>query len=176
MFEEIAIIGRGGQGAVTAAKLVALAAMFEGYYSQAMPQFGPERRGAVVKAFLRISDKPIRRHSIVRKPTTVVLFDPKIGVGYDGVISGVVNFNGVSNIDLDIRELWAVNATLIAERNGLVSAGWSVLSTPMSGAIVKALEISLSSLEEAVKSEISVKTDANLRAAVEAYNTAELVG
>ena len=56
---EIRFHGRGGQGAVTSAELAALAAIEEGKYAQAFPSFGPERRGAPVMAFVRISDKPI---------------------------------------------------------------------------------------------------------------------
>ncbi len=61
MLLEISIHCRGGQGGVTAARILAATAMFQGYYSQSMPQFGPERRGAEVKAFLRISDREVRR-------------------------------------------------------------------------------------------------------------------
>ena len=57
---EVRFHGRGGQGAVTSAELMALAAIAEGKFAQAFPSFGPERRGAPVQAFLRISDQPIR--------------------------------------------------------------------------------------------------------------------
>jgi pyruvate ferredoxin oxidoreductase gamma subunit len=169
MLEEITIYGRGGQGGVTAARLVALAAMIEGYYSQAMPQFGPERRGAVVQAFLRISDRPIRRHSMIRKPTMIVLFDSKISpeIGLmSAVKTAVVNTtNSVKIAD----KTWIVDATEIAEKLGLVSAGWTVVSTPMSGAMSKALGISFTSLEEAIKEEVEFKLEANISAAKKAY-------
>ena len=57
---EVRIHGRGGQGAVTSAELLALAAIDEGRYAQAFPSFGPERRGAPVTAFLRVDDQAIR--------------------------------------------------------------------------------------------------------------------
>lgn len=57
---EITIYSIGGQGGVTAAKLLALSALYDGKYSQAIPQFGPERRGALVTSYVRISDKVIR--------------------------------------------------------------------------------------------------------------------
>ncbi len=57
---EVRFHGRGGQGAVTSAELIAQAAIKQGMYAQAFPSFGPERRGAPVQAFLRVSDKPIR--------------------------------------------------------------------------------------------------------------------
>ena len=74
---EIRWHGRGGQGAVTSAELTALAAMREGKYAQAFPSFGPERRGAPVLAFNRISqDTPIRIRSGVVKPDIVIVLDP----------------------------------------------------------------------------------------------------
>ena len=65
---EVRFHGRGGQGAVTSAELVAQAAINEGLYAQAFPNFGPERRGAPVLAFLRVSDKQIRIRSKVYQP------------------------------------------------------------------------------------------------------------
>lgn len=72
---EIRFHGRGGQGAVTSAELVALAAISLGKYAQSMPSFGPERRGAPVQAFLRVSDKPIRVRAEVTKPDIIVILD-----------------------------------------------------------------------------------------------------
>lgn len=72
---EIAIHGRGGQGAVTAAELLASAAFCEGKYSQAFPFFGSERRGAPVAAFVRIDDKPILLHSGIADPDFVIIQD-----------------------------------------------------------------------------------------------------
>ncbi len=65
---EIRIHGRGGQGNVVAAYLLATAAFEEGRYVQAFPNFGAERRGAPVTAFVRIADRPIRRRCQVREP------------------------------------------------------------------------------------------------------------
>ena len=75
---EIRVHGRGGQGAVTSTELIALAAINEGKYAQAFPSFGPERRGAPVMAFARISDKPIRTREKVYTPDVVVVLDPTI--------------------------------------------------------------------------------------------------
>ena len=63
MLVELRFHGRGGQGAVTAANILASAAVLEGLYAQAFPYFGAERRGAPVEAYARISDRPIERHS-----------------------------------------------------------------------------------------------------------------
>ena len=74
---EIRWHGRGGQGAVTSAELLALAAIEEGKYAQAMPSFGPERRGAPVLAFNRIDAKnPIRKRAAVNNPDIVIVLDP----------------------------------------------------------------------------------------------------
>lgn len=72
---EIRFHGRGGQGAVTSAELVALAAIELGKYAQSMPSFGPERRGAPVQAFLRVSDEPVRVRAEVTSPDIVVVLD-----------------------------------------------------------------------------------------------------
>ena len=74
---EIRWHGRGGQGAVTSAELVAQAAIIEGRFGQAFPSFGPERRGAPVQAFVRVSsNQPIRNRAEITQPDVVVVLDP----------------------------------------------------------------------------------------------------
>jgi 2-oxoacid:acceptor oxidoreductase gamma subunit (pyruvate/2-ketoisovalerate family) len=75
---EIRFHGRGGQGAVTAAELLALAAIGEGRYAQAFPSFGPERRGAPVMAFCRISDQPIKIRANIYEPDFVLVLDASL--------------------------------------------------------------------------------------------------
>jgi pyruvate ferredoxin oxidoreductase gamma subunit len=75
---EIRFHGRGGQGAVTSAELMAQTAIGMGKYAQAFPSFGPERRGAPVTAFLRISQQPIRIREKVYEPNVVVVLDPTV--------------------------------------------------------------------------------------------------
>ncbi|UQZ91020.1 pyruvate synthase [Deltaproteobacteria bacterium Smac51] len=75
---EIRFHGRGGQGAVTSAELMAQTAIGSGKYAQAFPSFGPERRGAPVTAFLRISETPIRIREKVYSPNVVVVLDPSV--------------------------------------------------------------------------------------------------
>jgi len=72
---EIRFHGRGGQGAVSAAALLSLAAFTDGFEAQAFPKFGSERRGAPVEAYVRISTSPIRRHNQVYKPHAVIIQD-----------------------------------------------------------------------------------------------------
>lgn len=91
---EIRWHARAGQGAVTAAKLVADTALLAGSYIQAMPEYGPERTGAPLKAYTRLSDEPIEMHNNITKPDIVIVLDDTLldsidvmeGIHEDGVI------------------------------------------------------------------------------------------
>jgi pyruvate ferredoxin oxidoreductase gamma subunit len=72
---EIRVHGRGGQGVVTAAELLSVAAFLDGHEAQAFPSFGSERMGAPVMAFCRIADEPIRLREPVTKPDAVIVVD-----------------------------------------------------------------------------------------------------
>jgi pyruvate ferredoxin oxidoreductase gamma subunit len=69
---------RAGQGAKTAAQLLAEAALSAGKSAQAFPEYGPERRGAPMRAYTRVDDKPIRRHDAVTQPDVVVVIEPSL--------------------------------------------------------------------------------------------------
>lgn len=73
--KEIRIHGRGGQGTVTAAELLAMAVFYDGKYSQAFPHYGVERRGAPIESYVRIDDKPIRLRSQVYSPDYLIIMD-----------------------------------------------------------------------------------------------------
>ena len=75
---EIRWHGRGGQGAKTAATLVAMVALEEGKYSQGFPEYGPERMGAPIRAFNRISLEPVRMSTAVRSPSIVIVLDDSL--------------------------------------------------------------------------------------------------
>jgi pyruvate ferredoxin oxidoreductase gamma subunit len=75
---QVRIHGRGGQGAVTAAEMLSVAAFDEGRHAQAFPSFGSERNGAPVVAFCRIDDRPIRSHDPVTEPDAVIVQDPTL--------------------------------------------------------------------------------------------------
>ena len=75
---EIRWHGRGGQGAVTASEIVAAAAILEGRYALAFPEFGAERRGAPVRAYTRISDEPVIPRTPITRPHIVVVLDPSL--------------------------------------------------------------------------------------------------
>ena len=91
---KVRIHGRGGQGAVTAAEMLSVAAFNEGRHAQAFPTFGSERTGAPVVAFCRISDKPIRIHEPIDVPDALIVQDPTLlhqvrvfeGVGVDAYV------------------------------------------------------------------------------------------
>ncbi len=86
---QIRIHGRGGQGVVTAAELLSVAAFLEGQHSQAFPSFGSERMGAPVMAFCRIDDKEIRLREPVMHPDALIIQDP-------GLLHQVNLFEGLS--------------------------------------------------------------------------------
>jgi pyruvate ferredoxin oxidoreductase gamma subunit len=77
-FYELEFIGRGGQGAKTAAELVAKIVLSKGKFIQCFPDYGPERKGAPVRAFTRISDKEIRGCSSEANPNVIILIDPTL--------------------------------------------------------------------------------------------------
>ena len=103
--------GRGGQGVVTAAELLALAAFHEGLQAQAFPSFGSERMGAPVAAFCRIDDAPIRRREPIMTPDAVVVQDPTLlhhvevfgGLSRDGYV--LIN-SGRTITELGLAELY----------------------------------------------------------------------
>jgi pyruvate ferredoxin oxidoreductase gamma subunit len=84
---EIRIHGRGGQGAVTAAELIAVSAFFDGKISQAFPYFGVERMGAPVEAYVRISEKKINLREQVYNPDYIIIQDPTL-IGVVDVFRG----------------------------------------------------------------------------------------
>ena len=85
---EIRIHGRGGQGVVTAAELLSIAAFREGRHAQAFPSFGSERTGAPVLAFCRIDDKPIRSREPIARPDALIIQDPTLLL-MEGIFTGL---------------------------------------------------------------------------------------
>jgi len=75
---EVRIHGRGGQGVVTAAELLSVAAFLEGRHAQAFPSFGSERTGAPVVSFCRIDERPIRTHEPIVAPDALIVVDPTL--------------------------------------------------------------------------------------------------
>ena len=141
---EIRFHGRGGQGAVTSAELLALAAIEEGMYAQAFPSFGPERRGAPVLAFCRISDQPIRIRANIYEPDIVVVLDASL-LKIVNVAAGLKTNGLLVTTSSDSSE--KVREDLkIKNRIGLVDAvkiarevlGLPITNTTMLGSLIKA--------------------------------------
>jgi 2-oxoacid:acceptor oxidoreductase gamma subunit (pyruvate/2-ketoisovalerate family) len=141
---EIRLHGRGGQGAVTSAELLATAAIAQGKYAQAFPSFGPERRGAPVTAFIRIADRPIRIRHMIYQPDLVLVLDPSIlrmidvtaGLKEDGTLVTNTRYDGAAlKKTLGItHRLAVVNATQIA----LEVLGLPITNTTMLGSLLSA--------------------------------------
>ncbi len=172
---EIRFHGRGGQGAVTSVELFAISAIEEGKYAQGFPSFGPERRGAPVMAFLRISDKPIKIRSKIYKPDAVVILDPSlvdVANPTDGLKKGgIVIINTSKGID-ELREKFEgykvamVDAYKIAKEE----MGVNIVNTTMLGALIKATDaIKLKSIEEPIKERFGRIADKNINSLKRAY-------
>lgn len=141
---EIRWHGRGGQGAVTSVELLALAAIEEGKYAQGFPAFGPERRGAPVIAYNRVSEKPIKIRSGIYQPDVVVVLDPSLMALVnvtDGLKPGGLLIVNTVKTEKNIRDmlkytgkLATVDATHIAREE----LGLPIANTTMLGAILKA--------------------------------------
>ncbi len=150
--------GRGGQGVVTANQLLGSAALKEGKYIQAFPEFGPERTGAPVKAFLRISDKVINIYSQVQHPDVAIVIDPTLlslinpveKLKEDGTL--IVNSNKTpkeirDELNFHHGKLAIVNASEIA----LSILKRMFYNTPMLGAVVAVTNVvKLSNIEDVV--------------------------
>ena len=109
---EVRVHGRGGQGVVTAAELLSMAAFDQGLHSQALPSFGSERTGAPVMASCRISDLPIRSHDPVSRPNVVVIQDPTLLRNPDVVAGLTEDGTVVVNTRRDPAELVALGVEL----------------------------------------------------------------
>ena len=176
----IRLHGRGGQGAVTSAELVAQAAIAEGKYAQAFPSFGPERRGAPVLSFVRISDKPIRIRAEVTQPDIVVVLDPSLlrivkvtaGLKPNGMV--VVNAKSVESVPAEIREKYRV-AFIDANRIAKETLGAPIVNTTMLGALVKTSGIiKLESVAEPLKHRFGKVAEKNLAAMKRAFDETEV--
>ena len=142
---EVRFHGRGGQGAVTSAELVAQAAIAEGRFAQAFPSFGPERRGAPVIAYLRVSDTQIRDRTAIRTPNVVIVLDPSLP-GIVKVDSGLEEGGTVvlnsSHSPERIREEFGITARLaVVNANHIAreEIGRVITNTTMLGAFVSAM-------------------------------------
>ncbi|MFA5146988.1 MAG: 2-oxoacid:acceptor oxidoreductase family protein [Candidatus Omnitrophota bacterium] len=183
---EIRWHGRGGQGAKTAALLLADAALTSGKYIQAFPEYGPERMGAPVTSFNRLSSKPIVLHSGVLSPDVVVVLDPTLTEAVDvteGMPAGgvlLINTDKAPSLIKDELKVpggikvFTVDASTISKE----TIGRDIPNTPMLGALIKAtglldfkemLEDTKKKLQKKFKSKPEV-IEGNLKAIERAYN------
>jgi 2-oxoacid:acceptor oxidoreductase gamma subunit (pyruvate/2-ketoisovalerate family) len=178
---EIRFHGRGGQGTVVASKVLADAVAKEGSYVQAYPEFGVERRGAPVFAFIRIDPSPIYDKSRVYRPDHVVVLDPTLVEAID-VTEGLKE-GGWIIINSDKKpeafrfpskfRVATVNATEIAIRNKLGNLAAPIVNTAIVGAVTRILGLAkFDSLDKAIREGVPIKPEENARAAKEAYEAA----
>ncbi len=174
---EIRWHGRGGQGAVTSAELLAQAAINEGKYAQAFPSFGPERRGAPVFAFVRInSQQPIKLRAEIAQPDVVVVLDPGL-LRIMNVTSGL-KANGMVVVNTrqkaeQIRQEFSLNwslATVDATAIAREILGVPITNTSMVGALVRATGVvKLESLSEPLNHRFGRLAERNMKAMKRAY-------
>lgn len=182
---EIVWHGRGGQGAVTASKVLATGALYEGKNIQAFPEYGAERAGAPVKSYNRISDEVILVHDPVHNPCAAVVLDETLldvvdvtdGVNKNGTI--LVNsaktpkeIRSILKLDpTSTIKVFTVDATSIS----IAKLGRNIPNTTMIGALVKVTKsVRLESLLESFKNEFKSKfkqsvLDGNVEAIKTAY-------
>lgn len=182
---EIRWHGRGGQGAVTAAKVIAQAAYFKGYQGvTAAPSFGAERRGVPVSALTRISAEAIAVVSQVENPSSVVVLDQSL-LKYEEVISGLERDGWlIVNSSLHPRELKikgdfniaVADATKVCRELGLMVGGLPMVNTAMLGAFACATKIvDLPNIEKVIRERFSNNAvDINLAAIRKTYDITEL--
>jgi pyruvate ferredoxin oxidoreductase gamma subunit len=178
---QIRIHGRGGQGVVTAAEMLSVAAFREGRFAQAFPSFGSERTGAPVVAFCRVDDKEIRLREPIMQPDALIIQDPTLlyqvdvfaGVAREGyiLINTTRNFDelGVGDFvsGFDARRLCTVPATELA----LKHVGRPVPNAALLGGFAAVSgRISLDSVAAAIRDTFPGKVaETNVAAATEAY-------
>lgn len=178
---EVRLHGRGGQGVVTAAELLSVAAFLEGRHAQAFPSFGSERTGAPVVAFCRIADRRIRTHSPISGPDAVIVQDATLlgvlpvldGLRPDGVVLVNSARDSVVRAVLDVERVVVVPATEIALElvgrpvpNAALLGGFSAVSGV----------VSLDSVSAAIRARFSGEVaEANVAAAVRVFGIVRAV-
>lgn len=178
--ETVRIHGRGGQGVVTAAELIAIAAFYDGHYAQAFPSFGVERSGAPIQSFARIADEPILTREQIYAPTVLIVQDSSLidSPGLD-IFAGTnkqtrVIINAAANrwpvLNRRFPNLYFSPATDIA----LKILGRNLVNTVILGALVRYTGlISLPALRQAIKEKFAEKGEAIITKNLTAVETAD---
>jgi pyruvate ferredoxin oxidoreductase gamma subunit len=182
---EIRWHGRGGQGAITAAKIVAQAAYLEGYQGvTAAPSFGAERRGAPISASTRISPQTVMVVSQVEEPDVVVVLDHTL-LKYPEVTSGLVKGGWLivnswrHPKELDFKgdfNIATADATKVCSNLRLIVAGLTVVNTAILGAFVRATKVvGLASIKKVIRERFPHNAvDINLAAIAQTYEITKL--
>lgn len=172
--------GRGGQGAVVASKILAQAYFKSGYFVQAFPSFGMERKGAAVTAYVRLDADKIMERGEIHDPDAVIVLDPTLlqmidvtsGLKPGGLI--LLNYPDDSPappLGTEFRTA-AVDAGRIASDFGLGSRMSPIVNTTILGAFARAAQdLEISILVEAVRRGVPVKSEENAEATLAAYNS-----
>lgn len=180
---EIRLHGRAGQGMVTGAELIALAANYEGKHSQAFPFFGSEKRGPPVEAYCRIDTVPITIHEEIAEPDIVIVGDPGImgsvdvcrGLKKDGIV--IVNtVKKAEELRLAAKRVITIDASSIA----LKHFGRLILNTVMLGVFCKVSDVvRLEAVKKAIREKLGSSgkfssriVDSNIAAIQEVYDLA----
>ncbi len=176
--EQIRIHGRGGQGVVTAAELIALAAFYEGREAQAFPNFGVERTGAPIQSYVRVSDEPIITREQIYEPTILIIQDATLldtvdvfkGATKDTQIIINAEGNRWPNLKMPSKHIYFCPVTAIA----LKIFGKNIVNTVILGAFAKDTKlVSLESLKKAIAEKFAAKgqgiIDKNIQAITQAY-------
>ncbi|MDR1122721.1 MAG: 2-oxoacid:acceptor oxidoreductase family protein [Endomicrobium sp.] len=163
---EIRWHGRGGQGAKTAALLFAEVVLATAKkYIQAFPEYGPERMGAPVQSFNRVSENPITLHSGVINPNYIIILEPSLmesvsvtnGIGTTGKIIVNTSFSSdeiAKKLGIGVNQVYVVNASQIARE----TIGKDIPNTPMLGALIKVIGIlDINDVLEEVKCKLEIK-------------------
>jgi pyruvate ferredoxin oxidoreductase gamma subunit/2-oxoisovalerate ferredoxin oxidoreductase gamma subunit len=177
---EIRFHGRGGQGAVVASNILAVACFLEDKHVQAFPAFGVERRGAPVEAYIRVDDRKVLVRTNVYTPDHVVVMDPTLievvdvtrGLKPEGTLllntdkppGAFPSFTGLA--------LRTVDASRIALRHRLGSRTHPIVNTSILGAFARATGIvAIDSVCEAIRQEVPSHHESNMAAARTAYDS-----
>lgn len=179
--EQIRVHGRGGQGVVTAAELIAIAAFYEGKEAQAFPNFGVERTGAPIQSYARISDARIMTREQIYEPTVIIVQDATLldtvdvfaGSTADTVVIINSSENNWPELNKRFKRLYLTPATEIA----LKIFGKNIVNTVVLGAFAKHTGlVSLESLKKAIAEKFADKGEAiiekNIRAVTEDFEKA----
>ncbi|MCG2879994.1 MAG: 2-oxoacid:acceptor oxidoreductase family protein [Vulcanisaeta sp.] len=178
---EITFYGRGGQGAVTAAQIIAQAAIKRGLFASSFPEYGAERRGAPVRAYVRLSREPIVAREPIERPNISVVFDVRLLRIFNipAITRDTIVVNASSKDEVK-QELSSFNGRVIyvnAYGIAMKHLGRPIVNTTMLGALLRVLDlVDIETVKALVMETFGGKAGrANAEALEEAYKTAEVV-